>query len=301
MSPIIDCQGLSKYFANKEALHQVSFEVNSGDTVGLVGPNGAGKTTLLRILCGYLHPSTGLVTILGEKPGSKSLLGKLSALPQDAQFDPVFSIETQLTHYARLQGFSKKNGHNETMRVLELMQLRHSANSKPGALSHGMRKRAAIAQSLIGQPQLVLLDEPTAGLDPVNARNIRQLISDLSDQTTFLISSHNLQELEHLCETILLLENGHLIPQAEAPAKSSAQFLTLRMERVLETELSTAINQIPGVESVSNQQKNEFIIKYDQSKAPHLDQNILQLIAENGWQYRQLINGQTLEEQLFSS
>ena len=148
---------------------------------------------------------------------------------------------------------------------------------------------------------MVLLDEPTAGLDPVNARNIRQQISAISDQTTFLISSHNLQELEHLCQTILLLEKGHLIQQAADRNNNSEKYITLRMAHVNEAELISIIQDMPGINSITQHQKNEFVIRYDHSRIPSLDQKLLKLLAERNWQYRHLINGQTLEEQLFST
>lgn len=309
MSSAICCDELSKRFKNNNALDRVSFEVKRGETVGLVGANGAGKTTLLRILCGFLHPSSGSVRIFDQQPGSKALLGKFSALPQDAQFDPVFSIQKQLSHYARLQGFSRKHADIEALRVLELMRLEKSANTKPNALSHGMRKRAAIAQALIGEPQLILLDEPTAGLDPPNARNIRQQITALSDTTTVLISSHNLPELDRLCQTILYMDKGHLASRTNdfsnlsTTAANRFQYLTLQIDHVSEVDVIATIERLPCVSCVSNKQKNEYVIHYDANEAsklnPPLDQQLLRLLSEKGLRYRQLINGKTLENRIF--
>ena len=303
MSSIIHCENLSKRYGSNLALDNVSFELESGSPIALVGPNGAGKTTLFSILCGYLHPSSGNVSLLGHKPGSSRLFGQVSALPQDAQLDPSFAIHEQLSFYARLQGYGGKAAKIEASRVLELMQLTETMTSLPSSLSHGMRKRVAIAQALIGKPKLVFLDEPTAGLDPANARNIRQQISSLSDSTTFIISSHNLQELERLCETVLLLERGQLQQQTNVTInkKNEWDFLTVLMTTSKDQEVQATLESLGSVESIASKNKNEFVLKYNHEKNPDLDQQLLKMLADKGWSYRQLTRGKTLEDQLFSS
>jgi ABC-type multidrug transport system ATPase subunit len=303
MSTIIRCENLSKIFGSNLALNNVSFELESGSPIALVGPNGAGKTTLFSILCGYLHPSSGSVSLLDHKPGSSKLFGQVSALPQDAQLDPSFSIHEQLSFYARLQGYVGKAAKIEASRVLDLMQLTETMTSLPSNLSHGMRKRVAIAQALIGTPKVVFLDEPTAGLDPANARNIRQQITALSDSTTFLISSHNLQELERLCETVLLLEQGQLQQQTQIKThtKTEWDFLTILMNDAQAQEVTTTLQGIANIESITSKNKNEFVLKYNIDKAPDLDQQLLKILSEKGWSYRQLTRGKTLEDQLFDN
>jgi len=303
MTGIIRCENLSKRYGSNLALDNVSFELASGAPIALVGPNGAGKTTLFSVLCGYLHPSSGSVSVLGNKPGSSKLFSQVSALPQDAQLDPSFTIHEQLSFYARLQGYSAKAANIEASRVLELMQLTDAMKSLPKSLSHGMLKRAAIAQALIGKPKLVFLDEPTAGLDPENARNIRQQISSLSDTTTFLISSHNLQELERLCETVLLLERGQLQQQTQVKVNTKTEwdFLTVLMNDPQVEEVQASLQSLASVESIASKNKNEFVIKYNHEKAPDLDQLLLKMLSEKGWSYRQITRGKTLEDQLFSS
>lgn len=303
MSGIIRCENLSKRYGSNLALDKVSFELESGSPIALVGPNGAGKTTLFSILCGYLHPSSGSVSLFGQRPGSSKLFGQVSALPQDAQLDPSFTIHEQLSFYARLQGYGGKAANMEASRVLELMQLTASMTSLPSSLSHGMRKRVAIAQALIGQPKLVFLDEPTAGLDPANARNIRQQISSLSDTTTFVISSHNLEELERLCDTVLLLERGQLQQQSQVKVNTKTEwdFLTVLMNDPQTQELQATLQRFASVESIASKNKNEFVLKYNHEQAPDLDQQLLKMFSEKGWSYRQLTRGKTLEDQLFSS
>jgi len=298
---IIQCQNLSHCYSGKNALNKINFEVVAGEPIGLVGPNGAGKTTLLSILCGFLRPTSGAVTLFGHKPGASVLSGKIAALPQDAKLDPTFNIGEQLKFYARLQGLTRKQASNETIRVLEAVALKESLYEKPDALSHGMAKRVAIAQALIGKPQLILLDEPTAGLDPVNTRNIRSIIAELSPETTFIISSHDLTELGRLCQQILLLENGIMSTmQLNASEKNSlTRFLTIQMEPCSATDVIKKINQLDGIVKLTNPQKNEFIVEYSPEIESKMDLKIINCINENNWQYRQFSQGKSLEEKLF--
>ena len=301
MSTLISCNGLSKHFGSKTALQQVSFELQHGDTAALIGPNGAGKTTLFSILCGYLRADSGQAQLLGHKAGSSALFGRISALPQDAQFDPGFSIGEQLQFYGRLQGLNSKTAIAETTRVLTLVGLAGEVGQKAAALSHGMRKRAAIAQAFIGQPELVLLDEPTAGLDPANALAIRQLISQLSGQVSFLISSHNIFELEQLCNKVLYLDKGQLKASDTAAVQAGApHYLTLQLEQEANEALLMQLRQLAGVQAINQPQKKQLVFTLQPEQADSFDISLLQCLAAHGWRYRNLTKGQTLEQKLFS-
>jgi ABC-2 type transport system ATP-binding protein len=301
-SSIIQCQQLTHVYSGKAALSEVSFELDAGEPIGLVGSNGAGKTTLLSILSGYLHPTSGIVRLFGYPPGAMELIGKISALPQDARLDPSFTIAEQLVFYARLQGLSKPQAVLEGNRVLELVSLTEIEREKPNALSHGMAKRVAIAQALIGKPDLILLDEPTAGLDPINVRTVRVIIAEQSSTTTFIVSSHDLSELDRLCKKILLLEKGVLQPQsikADKQEESGKSYITLQMEDCPTQELIAKLLELEGVIQIINPQKNEFIVEYNPSLQPSMDQQLMKCIGANHWEYRQLSHGKTLEEKLF--
>lgn len=299
MKSLIQCTDLSKRYGSKQALASVSFEVNAGAPVALVGPNGAGKTTLLSLLCGFIQPSAGSAHVLGQAPGSAALCNRLGALPQDAQLDPNMSIHSQLSLLARLQGYQSQGAKTEASRVLELVGLAAEQGNKPSGLSHGMNKRVSIAQALIGSPELVLLDEPTAGLDPVNTKAIRQCIAELSEQSTFVISSHNLDELEKLCGSVLYLEKG-VLSQEQLHSDDSQGYLGITMRDVDEKIVLASLSALAGVQQVQHKQKNEFLLQYDHRGHADLDQRLLKLFAEKNWQYRQLTQGQTLEEKLFS-
>ena len=231
MSLIIDVQQVTKKYGNNTALNNVEFSLESGAPVALVGPNGAGKTTLFSLLCGYIQPTSGNINILGHSPGNSALFGRLSALPQDAQLDPRFSIAMQLNFYARLQGMSSKQAKIDTLRVLDMVGLQDATKSLPAELSHGMRKRATIAQALLGSPEIVMLDEATAGLDPANAKEIRAIVAEHADNVNFILSSHDLNELERLCDRVLYLESGHLKQHQTQDNNVNTRYITLRVKQ----------------------------------------------------------------------
>lgn len=307
---LIQCQGLSKSYGSKKALKNVSFSLKAGAPIALVGPNGAGKTTLFSLLCGYLSPSEGTIRLLGEVPNSPKLLGKVAALPQDATLDPNLTIASQLALFARLQGMNAKLAAEEALRVLSLVDLVDIAQQKPPSLSHGMGKRVAIAQALIGSPTLVLLDEPTAGLDPANAKKVRELVKTLSPTTTFMISSHNLDELEKLCDQVLYLDKGELSQSVSMRANTDSDYLTLTMQHCDSEKLLQEVAKLSGVINVSAKQSNSFVIQLAPSEDKtaeqsaidnyQLEMKLLSLFNHHHWQYKMLMKGRTLEETLFS-
>ncbi|MCS6208206.1 ABC transporter ATP-binding protein [Shewanella baltica] len=301
---LIQCQGLSQLYGSKKALNDVNFSLEAGAPIALVGPNGAGKTTLFSLLCGYLSPSAGTITLLGEAPNSPKLLGKIAALPQDAVLDPNLTIVSQLSFFARLQGMGVEQARQEAIRVLTLVDLADVAEQKPPSLSHGMSKRVSIAQALIGSPELVLLDEPTAGLDPANAKKVRELVKALSPTTTFMISSHNLDELEKLCDQVLYLDKGQLSQAVSMHASTDSDYLTLTMQSCDSEVLQAEVAKLTGVVNVSSKQSKVFIIQLatDEEKAQSSDieMRLFTLFNQHKWQYKMLLKGRTLEETLFS-
>jgi len=299
MSLIIDVQQLTKRYGDHTALSEVNFTLEKGAPVALVGPNGAGKTTLFSLLCGYIQPSIGDINILGHSPGSSALFGRLSALPQDAQLDPRFSIATQLSFYARLQGMSRKLATRDTARVLEMVALSDAANSKPSELSHGMRKRATIAQALLGSPEIVMLDEATAGLDPNNAKEIRAIVAEQASEVNFILSSHDLSELERLCDRVLYLENGSLKQHQALGNNEVSRFITLRTKQNY-AQLMPEILKISGITQANMTQDKEYLLTISNEEGnSHIELELLSMLAKNNWSYAQLINGKTLENQLF--
>ncbi len=303
---IVECRELGKTFARTIALADINLSLHAGPPVALIGPNGAGKTTLMSLICGFIRPGHGEVTVLGSSPGSAQALAKIAALPQDALFDPVFSISRQLRHYAQLRGMSYRAARDETGRVLDLVQLGDRGGDKPTLLSHGMRKRVMIAQALIGNPELVLLDEPTAGIDPPNVKIIRDIIASEAAKTTFIISSHNLDELEKVCSSVIQLRNGRLLRfssiDAEGGAASKEGYISITLSQNSPgNTIASHLESMSGVIRVSQKNPSELAVEYNREAEPDLDIALLEVLSQNNWSYRKLVKGRSLEEQLFTS
>lgn len=298
---LIQCTNITKRYGSTLALDNVSLNLQAGAPIALIGPNGAGKTTLFSLLCGFLRASSGEALIMGHKAGAKTLHGKLAALPQDANLDPRFSIAHQLQLFAKLQGFSGAQAKLEVRRVLEQVDLSETHDMKPEALSHGMRKRILLAQALMGSPELILLDEPTAGLDPPNVKVMRTLISEASADATFIISSHNLDELEKVCKSVVHLHKGQLKEVVDIQQAKNNGYLTVVMSelKVSEEEIKTSLATLPSVTSVSFNAPNRFVLEYSSEQVSNLDMQLMQHLSAKGWSYRQLVNGRTLEDQVY--
>ncbi|HZI09902.1 MAG TPA: ABC transporter ATP-binding protein [Myxococcus sp.] len=243
----IELFGVTKRFGAKVAVNDVSFSVPRGSVYGLIGPNGAGKTTTFSMMCGYLYPSGGTVKVMDVDPTTPGALkGRLGALPQDAVLPPGWETGALLTYWARLSGLSDPE--REARRALEEVGLMEAWNVQTQALSHGMAKRAAMAQALMGRPPLVLLDEPTAGLDPRIAAQVRQVIRVMKTeyQQTVVVSSHNLQELEELCDAAAILDKGALA-QAGTMSELTGQGSEFRVQIARGTVLIPELTALADV------------------------------------------------------
>jgi ABC-2 type transport system ATP-binding protein len=210
--PTATVVGVSKKFRRTRALEDVSFELSSGIT-GLLGPNGAGKTTLLRIMATILVPDSGEVRLLGRRTDDADqrtdVRRRLGYLPQELEYPRGFTTFGFVDYMAILKEWDDHTTrHDEVRRVLDVVQLTDVATKKIRALSGGMRRRLAIAQALIGAPQLLLLDEPTTGLDPEQRVNLRSVLSRI-DATT-LLSTHQTQDVEALCDQVIVLDQGRI-------------------------------------------------------------------------------------------
>jgi ABC-type multidrug transport system ATPase subunit len=211
-----------KRFGAVHALRGVDLRVPRGSIFALIGPNGAGKTTLFSVVCGFLRADQGSVDVLGGAPDPIRLKGRLGALPQDALLGRELTVREHLTFLARLQGMSHGTAVKDAERVLKIVDLSDLAGRRAGTLSHGQVKRVGIAQAFLGDPELILLDEPTAGLDPRHAHDLRQAIRAERGKRTIVVSSHNLQELEAICDEAAFIEKGQTL-ETGAVATLTAQ------------------------------------------------------------------------------
>jgi ABC-2 type transport system ATP-binding protein len=203
---------LSKRFGAKVAVDAVSLTIESGMAFGLIGPNGAGKTTTFSMMAGYLRPTQGTLEVLGFAPTAvDSLRSRVGVLPQDALLPANDRVGDFLVHLALLQNVPKSKATEVAVRALAEVQGSDWWKQRCGSLSHGMAKRVSLAQAFLGEPDVVLLDEPTAGLDPRVAWEIRQFIKGKKGRSTIVVSSHNLQELEEICDAAAILDRGRLV------------------------------------------------------------------------------------------
>jgi ABC-2 type transport system ATP-binding protein len=207
----VTTNGLVKRYGEIVAVDGVDLTVERGDVFGYLGPNGAGKTTLLRILLGLIRPTTGSAQLFGRDPlveGAKALEG-VSGFVEGPRFYSYLSGRKNLRLLADYDGDGARSRVEE---VLELVELRDRAKDRVGGYSHGMRQRLGIAASLLRQPQLLLLDEPTTGLDPAGMRDMRDLVRRLAGEgITILLSSHLLNEVEELCNRVAIIRKGRIV------------------------------------------------------------------------------------------
>jgi len=223
MSLALELAGVRKRYGKTVALDGLDLKVERGIMLGLVGPNGAGKTTTFGIISGTLRPDEGRVDVLGEGAfDPRRQAGALGLLPQDCALNPHSSARQLLTFFARLQGLSRAAARKDADRLLDAMRLRDRASSRVGQLSHGMKRRLAVAQALVGDPQLVLLDDPTGGLDPHLVVEMRELLLAEKRKRPLVVSSHILSDLEQTCDRIAFLENGRCIEEGAVDAMRAA-------------------------------------------------------------------------------
>ena len=282
-----------QYGRGKKALDSLSCRFPAGSICGLVGPNGAGKTTAFSVVSGYLRPDAGTVEILDV--GSFDpyrLKGRLGVLPQDAALSDRHTPRELLVHCGRLQGMSRSDARAEASRILEVVRLGDRVDSRISTLSHGMRRRVAVASALVGSPELVLLDEPLAGLDPVQAHSLRDALKGLRGVQTLVISSHNLAELERMCDWVVMMAEGRCLRQGTL-AEVTGQ--TSRVEWVVvgEVPLQQLREALPGhVLSVVD----GLLIK--ESETGSLDESSVQImgaLSAAGVAVREVRRGVSLE------
>lgn len=210
---------LTKQYQNKIAVDRISLRLNTG-IYGLLGANGAGKTTLMRMICGILKPTSGTITFDGIDVSEESYRAILGYLPQDFGYYPEFTGEDFLLYMAALKGMRKPQAKRKAVELLELVSLRDVAKKKIKTYSGGMKQRLGIAQALLNQPKVLVLDEPTAGLDPKERVRFRDLIKGLGKDSIVLLSTHIVSDIEHIADDILIMKSGQLIYQGKWTDKS---------------------------------------------------------------------------------
>lgn len=302
MAMMIEVQDLTKYYGPTLAISGLNFEVAPGEIVGFLGPNAAGKTTTLKILAGFLAPSAGAARINGHDCVTESLKVRrsLGYLPENVSLYGDLTVTQFLQFAARAKGVEAKGEKGEIDRVMGDCALGEVRGKLVASLSKGYRQRLGLAQALLGRPPLLILDEPTIGLDPSQIVEIRQLIKDLAGDHTVVLSSHILPEVSQICQRVIIINRGRIIA-GDTPENLSRQMgrgarITLTVHGPAE-DIAAALNQVPGVSEVAGLGNGKFLV----AAAPEQDlrPRLARLVVERGWELLELKTQEFTLEDVF--
>ena len=245
-APALRFTDVSKRYGSLRALDGISFDVPADAITAFVGPNGAGKTTSFGVASGLLGLDGGEVSLFGDGPYDPGRhTGRLTVLPQDSDFPTQMPVRSLMIAYARIQGLSSAAASRSADEVIEMVSLADRANAPIKTLSHGMRRRVAVAQAFLGGPEVVLLDEPTSGLDPEHVANLRAAFDSQRGKRSIVISSHILKELEEVCDHVVFIEHGRC-RRAGSMAEITRRGGMVRVRVVKEVPLETVAAKLPG-------------------------------------------------------
>jgi ABC-2 type transport system ATP-binding protein len=297
---MIEVHNVTKYYGQVCALDRVSFDVKKGEIVGLLGPNGSGKTTLMRILTGFFPPTEGRVIVAGLDVETSSLevRRRLGYLAENVVLYPDMTVRSFLEFAARIKGNAASPRKQQIDRVLDECDIVHMARRHIGTLSKGYRQRVGLAQALLCDPEVLILDEPTVGLDPHQVIEMRELIKRMGGKTTVLLSSHILPEVGLTCHRVVIIDKGRII------AEDTAEGLSTRLQGAARiflratgprADILAVLRTHPGVKEVSSPE-NESSVQESQeghvflviSPDRGIAKEIAQLIINKGWSLHEL-------------
>jgi ABC-2 type transport system ATP-binding protein len=301
---VITVERLNRTYGSLHAVRDVSFTISPGEVIGLLGPNGAGKTTIMKMMCGYLEPSSGTVTIndIDVAQNTKLAQSRIGYLPENLPVYPEMTVVSYLEYAAGLRGVPAEHQAAEIRRVLDATDLRSRALDKIAALSRGLKQRVGVAQALLGNPKVLVLDEPTNGLDPTQTLQMRELIRTLSATTTVIVSTHILSEVEAVCDRVLMVRSGKLVLDSRLDELTEAGVLNVRTSLAVAT-LQTILQGLEGAKGFQCQPQGdttECRVKLaEQSTANRVSAELARKIIEAGGELYQLHREQRDLETLF--
>jgi len=300
---LIDVKGLTRYYGEKRAISDVTFHVNKGEVLGLLGPNAAGKTTTMRILTCYMPPTSGTATVGGYDILEQSLEVRkiIGYLPENPPLYTDMVVHDYLTFVSHLKGVEKNRIKSEVDSVIEKTNLGDVRNRIIGKLSKGYKQRVGLAQALLNNPQIVILDEPTVGLDPKQIIEIRQLIKGLSGEHTVILSSHILPEIEQTCERVVIINEGKVV------AEDTVENLTNRMRGVQRINLQVegdqdavkkALQSVDAIQKMTVTMKNN-ICEVAVESPQDIRKDLARVIVNNGLGLLELSTERFTLEEIF--
>jgi ABC-2 type transport system ATP-binding protein len=259
----IQISQVSKFYGSQKALNQVSFEIETGELVGFLGPNGAGKSTLMKIITGYLAADEGKVNINGETVETKNVAirSQIGYLPEN---NPLYTDLYVREYLEMVAGFYQlRNKKEQVLKMVELTGLKKEQHKKIGALSKGFRQRVGLAQALIHDPAVLILDEPTTGLDPNQLEEIRQLILTISTNKTVMLSTHIMQEVEAICSRVIIINKGVIAADGSIDQLKTGQFAK-NQEIIIEFDKTpdlNALGKLSGVGKIERINQTTFLVE----------------------------------------
>lgn len=297
---IVKIEHLSHRYSKDWAVRDVNFEIDEVGVLGLLGSNGAGKSTTMNILCGVLKQTEGKVTIAGIDLGTQPEAAKrqLGFLPQSAPLYYDFTVDEYLTYTAYLRDIEKKQVKFAVAEVKDKCGLTHFSNRLIQNLSGGYRQRVGIAQSIIHKPKLVVLDEPTNGLDPNQILEVRKLIKEIAEERSVLLSTHILSEVQATCKKIRMIENGRMVFADTIEAFNNyiePDAMLLHLEKPPATEVMQAIPGITAVEYVS---ENSIRLRFKPGQP--ISEQIIALSVNGGWGLKEIMLEKSSLDEIFA-
>lgn len=282
---MIEVSNLTKYYGKRLAVDNISFNVEKGEIVGFLGPNAAGKTTTMRIITGFLGPTHGTVKIAGYDVLSHSLDARrhIGYLPEAVPLYTDMTIRAYLDYFARLRSVPMDKLKGRVSDVIEQCHLQEYADVHIGKLSKGFRQRVGVAQAIVHEPEVLILDEPTIGIDPIQIASTRQLIRELGKERTVLISTHILPEVSVICERAIILDHGKIVAEDKIENLSSLVTGSRRIRLEIEgptKKISEKLRSIKGVTRVSYQD-SRFVVEYPSTQ--DLRSKISEAVVQGGF------------------
>lgn len=246
---MIDVKALSRHYGDFVAVDRVSFHIGHGEVVGLLGHNGAGKTTIMKMLTGFLEPTAGTIRIdgLDIETEKRAIQAKIGYLPENCPLWPEMTVIDYLDFQATLHGIDEGQKRQRIRQAVERTALHEKASHPIHTLSRGYRQRVGVAQAILHHPKIIILDEPTNGLDPTQIRQMRSLIQELAKESTVIVSTHVLHEVQAVCERVLILRSGQLAVDARLEALQNNARIRVHVDR----DAKELLQNIPGVASVT--------------------------------------------------
>ena len=287
---MIEVEHLSKFYGNFMAVDDITFKVEKGEILGFLGPNGAGKTTTMRILTGYMPPTSGTARIAGYDIFFDSLKARreIGYLPESNPLYTDMTVRSLLEFFGTLRGMDKKALKRRTNEVIEKMRLEEYAETYIGKLSKGYRQRVGVAQAILHEPAVLILDEPTIGIDPIQVVETRQIIKELGKEHTIILSSHILPEVSMVCQRVVIINEGRIVA-ADRPENLSIGVSGQDKIRLLirgpMREVAAAIRDLNGVESVEYETGANGATRFNVSARINRDvrEDLAKLIVNRGW------------------